>query len=214
MTTTFVNGQVLKSIGIEGGASIANQTWLLKADAKTLKTDNRVSFYGAATLEFLKLKYLSLTTDFGYCAKGHTEKIPNTTVDMPEGDGTYKTYDTKFNYFTFSPMLKARYEITHFIPYALLGLRLNYQLSYKSDFNYEQIERDFNKTVWGANFGAGVEYKIKQLGIFLEGQYQYDFTKVMDTPSSASNSGIEVKNNAFVICIGLKYCLTKKDDAK
>jgi hypothetical protein len=197
-TTSLVSGQVFKSIGIKGGASIANQTWHLKSDDKTLDTDNRNGFYGAATLEFLKSKYLSLITDFGYCAKGSTQKILNTTIDMPEGDGTYKTYDTKFNYF----------------PYALLGLRLDYQLSYKSDFNYEPIENDFYKTIWGANFGAGVEYKIKQLGIFLEGQYQYDFTKLMDSPSSATNSGIEVNNKASVICIGLKYYLKEIENAK
>jgi len=44
------------------------------------------------------------------------------------------------------------------------------------------------------------------------GIYQYDFTKVIDTPSSASNSGLKVNNSAFVICIGLKYYLLKKND--
>jgi hypothetical protein len=96
-TTSLANGQVLKSIGIKAGVSVANQTWRYKTNDLTLNKDNRTGFYSAVTLEFLKSKYLSLTTDFGYCAKGNTEKIPNTTVDIPEGDGTYKTYDTKFN---------------------------------------------------------------------------------------------------------------------
>ena len=213
-TTAFVNGQVVKSIGIKGGVSVASQTWHYKSTDLTLKKDNRIGFYSAITLEFFKSKYLSLTTDFSYCEKGSTEKIQNTTVDMPEGDGTYKTYDTKFGYFTLSPMLKGRYETAHFVPYALLGLRLDYQLSYKSDFNYQQIEKDFHKAIFGANFGIGAEYKIKHLGIFLETQYHYDFTKLMDTPSSANNTGIEINNRAFIISIGLKYYLKKKEDAK
>ncbi|MBK9049300.1 MAG: PorT family protein [Bacteroidetes bacterium] len=211
-TTSLVNGQVLKNLGIKGGVSIANQTWNLKSENKTLDADARNGFYGAVSLEFLKSKYLTLTTDFGYCAKGSTQKVANTTNDMPEGNGTYKTYDSKFNYFTLSPMLKARYEVSHFIPYALLGLRMDYQLSYKSDFDYEQIDNDFHKTIWGTNFGVGLEYKTKQLGFLLEGQYQYDFTKVIDTPTSSNNTGLKVNNSAFVICIGLKYYLLKKND--
>ncbi len=213
-TILQAKGQVIKCIGIKGGVSVANQTWHFKSIDETLNKENGQGFYGAVSLEFLKSKYFSLTTDFGYCAKGNTEKVLNTTIDMPEGDGTYETFDTKFNYLTFSPMLRMRYETTHFIPYALLGLRMDYQLSYESDFNYQLIEDEFNKTIWGANFGAGLEYKFKQCGIFIEGQYQYDFSNVLDIPASANNTGIEVKNQAFVICAGLKYYFVKKEDTK
>ena len=208
------NGQVLKSIGLKGGVSVANQDWNYKSTTYTLNTENRNGFYSALTFEFLKSKYLSLSTDLGYCAKGSATEVMNTTNDLPEGDGTYETYDTKFDYFTLSPSIKLRYETTHLVPYALFGLRMDYQLSYKSDFDYQLIEKEFNKTIWGANFGAGLEYKFKQLGIFLEGQYQYDFTKVLDMPESASNSAVEVNNEAFVICVGLKYNLTKKEVTK
>lgn len=202
LTATAGNGQALKSIGFKSGVSVANQTWYYKRADETWKRDNRAGFYAAASVEFLDLKYLSLITDIGYSAKGYTEKVPGSTGD--------KTYDTKFNYFTLSPMLKVRYESTHFIPYALLGLRMDYQLSYNSDFNLKPIEKDFHKAVYGANFGAGVEYKIKQWGIFLEGQYQYDFSKVIDIPVSENNIGIGVKNDALIISAGLKYYLAKK----
>src|SRR4030095_11003654 len=163
------SAQVLKNIGIKGGVSVANQNWYFKTTDFTLNTNNRNGLYGAVALEFLKSKYLSLSTDFGYCAKGSTTEVPHTTIDMPEGDGKFNTYDSKFDYLTLSPMLKIRYETKHLVPYALLGLRMDYQLSYKSDFDYQEIENDFNKTIWGANFGAGIEYKIKQMGVFLEG---------------------------------------------
>jgi opacity protein-like surface antigen len=206
-SSLIANGQVLKSIGIKGGMSIASQNWDYSPESITMNTDSRNGFYCAASLEFLKSKYFSLTTDLGYCVKGSSEEIEFTSNDLPEGDGNHKTYDTKFNYVTLSPMLKARYETENLIPYALVGLRMDYQLSYKSDFDYQLFENDFNKTIWGANFGAGLEYNIKQFGIFVEGQYQYDFTKVLDITSG--NAGLEVKNEAIVVCIGLKYNLSK-----
>ncbi len=213
-TTSLVNAQVLKSIGFKGGVSVANQSWHYKAINTPSNKDNLIGLYGAATFEFLKSKYFSLTTDLGYCAKGSSEKIPTTTNDMPEGDGTYKNYNTNFDYFFFSPILKIRYEINRFAPYALLGLRMDYQLSYKSDIKYEKIEDDFHKMIWGSNFGAGMEYRIKKCGVYCEGQYQYDFSKVLDTPSSATNTGIEIQNNALVVCLGLRYYLMKKEKVK
>lgn len=206
-STTIVNGQVFQSIGIKTGVTIANQTWNLKSLNRTLDTESRNGFYGALTFDFFKSKYLSMTTDLGYYVKGNIQNIPNTTIEKPEGDGTYKSFDTKFDYFVFSPMLKVRYETTRMIPYALLGFRLDNQLSYRSDFNYDQIENDFKKTIWGTNLGAGLEYKTKQLGILFEGQYLIDFSNIIDSPSSSTNSGIEVKNRAIVLCIGMKYYL-------
>lgn len=207
----ITNGQIIKSIGIKEGISIANQTWFYKSIDLTLKKDYRVGFYSAATLEFIKSKNFWLLTDLGYCQKGSKEKMKNTTDYMPEGDGTYKTYNTKFDYLTLCPLLKILYPSSHFIPYALSGLRLDYQLSYKSDFNLKQIENDFHKAILGINFGAGTEYKIKNFGILIEGQYNFDLTKVMNTPSSANSTGLKINNNAFIISAGIKYNINKPE---
>src|SRR5687768_16875618 len=135
--TIHVNGQALKSIGVKCGMSVANQTWNYEPFDITLKRDYRNGFCGSVMMEFFESNYLSLVTDIGYCAKGNSDKVLNTTTDMPEGNGTYKKYDTKFNYIAISPMLKARFESIYFVPYVLLGLRMDYQLSYKSGFNYD-----------------------------------------------------------------------------
>jgi len=209
LTSTFVNGQILNSYGFKGGVSIANQTHYYKSPENKLVHDFRIGFYGTATVEFLHSKYFNFTTDIGFCTKGYKQDILNTTVYRPEGDGTYKTHHTKFNYFTFSPMLKVKYETTNFVPYVLLGFRMDQQLSYKSDFNLESIDKNMRKTIWGANLGVGAEYKTKQLGIFLEGQYQHDFTKVMDIPPSANSAGLTINNKAFVFSLGMRYYLNK-----
>src|SRR5688572_33200026 len=90
-TSLLANGQVLKSIGLKGGMSMASQNWNYNAESITMNTHNRKGFYSTVSLEFLKSKYLSLTTDVGYCAKGSTEEVAETTNDLPEGDGTFKT---------------------------------------------------------------------------------------------------------------------------
>lgn len=214
LTVTLVSGQVIQSFGIKSGLSIANQTWYYKSLNLTLKKHYRQGFYSVVTLDFLQSKYFNITTDIGYCQKGNREKIANTTVNMPEGDGTYKNYDTKFNYFTFSPLLKVKYQTTHWTPYALMGFRLDYQLSYQSDFYLQAIDSNFHKTIFGLSSGAGLEYKIKNVGINTEFQYHYDLTKLMDTPSSATNAGLAINNKTFIINIGLKYYLQRTEDKK
>jgi len=209
MLGPFANGQIINSVGIKTGLSVANQTWYYKSINMTLKKDYKLGLYSAMTVDFLKSKYFNITTDIGYCSKGNTEKVPNTSGFIPQGDGTYTTYNTMFNYFSFSPLLKIKYAIAHFIPYVLLGLRWDYQLSYKSDFNYTQIENDFYKSIYGLTCGTGIEYKIKNIGINSEFQYQYDITKLMDTPASPTNTGLEINNKAFIISIGLKYYFHK-----
>ena len=214
LTITLVSGQVVQSFGIKNGLSITNQTWFFKSINLTLEKDYRQGFYSVATLDFLQSKYFNITTDIGYYQNGSKEKIANTTVNMPEGDGTYKIYNTKFNYFIFSPQLKLKYQTTHWTPYALLGFRLDYQLSYYSDFNLQAIDSNFHKIIMGLTSGAGLEYKIKNIGMNLEFQYYHDFTKLIDTPSSPNNTGLLITNKIFIVSIGLKYYLHKAEDKK
>jgi hypothetical protein len=202
-----VNGQILKSVGIKSGLSIANQNWDFDSYIITsMDTKSRNGIFVATSFEFFNSKYLSLITDLSYCEKGSTEQVLHTVYDTP-GAEPYETFDTKLSYFSISPMLKIRYESVNLIPYALLGLRIDYQLNYVSDLDYFRIDNNINKTIFGANFGAGLEYNAGQFGIFVEGNYQYDFNKVTDTDQSWNGPGIKINNKAFIICAGLKYNL-------
>jgi hypothetical protein len=212
LINTLANGQTIQSIGLKNGLSIATQTWQYESIAKTLEQEYRQGLYSAFTLDFLQSKYFNITTDIGYCQKGAKDKTLNTSAANPEGDGTYKYLDTKFNYFMFSPLFKAKYQINHWTSYALIGFRLDYQLSYQSDFNLKIIDKEFNKTIWGLTSGAGLEYKLKKIGINTEFQYQSDLTKLMNTKPSATNVGLEINNQAFIICLGVRYYLQKSTD--
>lgn len=209
-TTLLAKGQFIKSIGIKGGATAANQSWYyISVDNKLIK-GNRTGFYAAASVEFLSSKYFSITTDLGYYTKGFRDSFANTTADQPEGDGTYTLTDSRFNYLSISPMFKARYEIKHFVPYVLLGVRLDNQLSYKSDINFDVIKSEIHKVLFGATLGAGLEYKLKHFGICLESQYHYDFTRFINIEPSSTSTGLAVKNSALIMGLGLKYYLPKK----
>ncbi len=202
---TPMNSQIINSIGIKGGASFANQLWFYKSTNYTAARQYKTGMYGAATIDFFKATYLNLTADVGFCQKGNKE----TGVLLP--DKTTTNYTTTFNYITLSPMLKIKYPFKHIIPYGLLGLRCDYQLSYTSTHDYSSIESDFHKVIFGMSSGAGVEYKLKNIGINVEFQYHYDFSKVMDTHTDGIVSGILVYNNAYIISAGVKYYLHKKE---
>lgn len=206
-SSSVLNAQLLQSVGVKSGLALANQSWLLKSGDKLFDTYWRNGFYGALSLEFSKSKHWSLVTDLGYYSKGHVQEVLNSSVILPEGDGTFATFDTRFSYLVLNPMLKWRHETKHFTPYALLGMRIDRQLAYASDINWVPLEKDMRKTLWGATAGAGVELKRNQMGLLLEAQYQHDFTKLINLPVSATSGGMEIKNRAFVVCAGLKYYL-------
>jgi len=205
LTVTIMNGQIINCIGIKDGFSLANQTWYYKSINLTFKKANRIGLYSTISLDFFNLKYLNLTTDVGYCQKGSMETIP--IIQSPTGEDLWYN---NFNYLIFSPLLKVKYTTTHFIPYVLLGLRLDYQLSYKTAINISPLENDINKNIYGMNCGVGIEFKFNNIGIFNEFQYQNDFTYVIDSPPSYHYTGLRITNKAYIISSGVKYYFSKK----
>ncbi len=204
------NAQVIRSVGIKSGISLSKQTWTYKIIDKKLKKDNRIGLNLALNFEWFNNDYFTLITDIGYIQKGCKEEIMMTTVDNPES-GPLKTFDTRFDYLYFSPQLKFRKEFARIVPYVFVGPRIDYQLSYKSDFDYSVIENNFEKIILGLNYGLGVEYLIKGIGLNVEFHHFYDFTDIMNTDQTQTNTGGKIKNNALTINLGIKYYLKQKD---
>jgi hypothetical protein len=196
-------GQTVKSIGIKGGLSIANQPWQYKTINFTPQGYYKTGIYSVLTLELFQHKYLSLLTDLGFIQKGNQIEIEVTTTENPDG-GTLTKLKSTINYFTFSPLLKFRYDIKRWTPYVFVGPRIDYQLSYQSEFS-SAIGNEFNKSILGITYGAGVEFRQNKIGMLMEFQHQPDITSVMDKPISSTNTGLKITNNAFVISAGIKY---------
>jgi len=201
--------QIIKSILLKGGISIANQSWDYKIKSLTVETNKRTGSYSALAFEFIRWKHISLTTEIGYCEKGHKQDIVVTTINFPEGIEK-ETYNTRFSYFQVAPLLRGGYEVENLLLFGILGLRMDYHLSYQSDFDLTPIEKDFNKSIYGLTAGGGVEYKLKNVGIQLEFQYQYDFNEALVVSENSTYSGLEIKNQAILISLGGRYYFHKK----
>lgn len=200
------NAQIIKDIGVKSGISLSSQNWIYNGTDIELKRDYRTGLNFAVNLEWFDNDYFTLITDIGYIQKGFKEEIMMTTPDNPDS-GPLKTFDTRFDYLFFSPQLKVRKEINRIIPYVFVGPRIDYQLSYNSDFNLAVIENDFEDIIFGLNYGLGIEYMLNGLGLNVEFTNFYDFTDVMNIEPAEDNPGLKINNNAFTINIGIKYYL-------
>ena len=204
------NAQILRDVGIKTGISISKQNWASNSIDKVLMKDYRTGLNFSLNLEWFNNDFVTLITDIGYIQKGFNEEIMMTTPDNPES-GPLKTFDTRFDYMFFSPQLKIRKEFNDLIPYIFVGPRIDYQLSYKSDFDLSVIEKDFEELIFGLNYGLGIAYRIKGIGISLEFTNLYDFTDVMNTQPAQNTTGLKITNNAFTINLGINYYLKQKD---
>lgn len=203
------HAQLLKDIGIKTGISFSNQNWTYKVSDRTLKKDYRTSLNLALSLEWFDSEVITLVTDVRYIQKGFQEKKIVREPRDPQ-HGRYKLFKTRFDYLTFSPQLKVRKEINKVIPYIYIGPRIDYYLTYQSDFDFSRIENDFKKILFGLNYGLGIAYRIKDIGISLEYTHFYDFTDAIHTQTTENTTEIMIKNNAYAIDLGINYYLKQK----
>lgn len=205
----FMQAQVVKSIALHGGVAWATQ----KNEFKNIDIDQDIKYktglHMALNAEFLQHDFISILAEVGYTQKGNKQEIEVTTSILPEGTGEMKTFNTSFNYGSLAPMIKLRKEFGGFVPYIFVGPRMDYQFSYSSDFDLSAIEDDFNKVLFGLNYGLGLEYIFGQIGVGAVFNQQLDFSKMYD--KTPENFGLEsIKNNAFILDLTVKYYFGKK----
>lgn len=205
-----INAQILRDIGIKTGTSISKQNWTYNSINVEQNKDYRTGLNFALNLEWFNNDYVTLMTDIGYIQKGTKEEIMSTTIDNPESKSS-KTFDTRFDYLYFSPQLKIRKEFNKLTPYVFVGPRIDYYLSSKSDFDLSVVEKYFKEIMFGLNYGIGIAYRIKGIGLSLEFTNFYDFTDIMNTQPTQNNAGLKIKNNAFTIDLGINYYFKQKD---
>ncbi len=139
--------------------------------------------------------------------KGFQDDFTVTDEYNPEGTGKTKTWVSRFDFLTFSPTTKFRLQKKHFAPYLFAGPRLDYYLGYYTNNQFDSEPSDINTLTFGVSYGIGLEYLCDQLVFSFETQHQPDLTRLIDTPTSANNSGLNVINQAFAVTLGVKYIL-------
>lgn len=197
--------QFFNSIGIKSGLVIANQDYRFKSGNQSLDTKDRTGVYVGLQTEMLKKKYFSLSIDLGYIQKGRQDEIEETSVDNPEGTGTYTTYDHRYDILSFSPSVKFRLPLGNFAPYAFAGPRVDYLLGVKNEPTSYTPNPSNGTTTFGVSYGLGLSYVLQQLGFQIEFQHQPDFTPILNLGSSTQ--GLEGTNEAFILSIGISYLL-------
>jgi opacity protein-like surface antigen len=211
LSMVYSDAQIVNSIGFKSGISLANQTWYYKTYNLPVHKGVRVGAYAGISLEFLKGKYLSLATDLAYVEKGNVERLPSS----PTSNSQFESLNTCFAYFSVSPMLKVRYEFKRVVPYVLLGLRMDQHLYYRTENEWDDIEKDINKTLWGFTTGVGVAWKLDPWAVSVEALGHRDMSWVVDSQPTPDNyDGILINNRAFILNVGLHYSFGRKGTMK
>lgn len=205
----LLEAQVVKSIALKPGIVWANQKWEWINIQDIAEYKYKTGLHMGVNLEFLQHKFLSIIAEGGYIEKGMVQEIELTTPEMPEGSGEIKTFKTSFRYAYLSPMLKARIEFRNFVPYVFVGPRVDFYLSYKSDLNFDELEEEMNKTIFGMIYGLGLEYMLGPVGIALIYSQQLDFMPAMENEPPHGFGLEKITNNAFILDLGVKYYFGK-----
>ncbi len=209
LVTSMAISQVFNSLGFQSGPAYSMQSWNMKHSGEKLERGYRTGFYGAGTVDFLNSDYFNITSDIGYCEKGFSEKVEFQSAS------SLITYEDKMlvSYWFLNNSFKVKYKIKKWLPFAQLGFLVDYLTSY--EMNYDP--RYFHQWIAGLTAGAGIEFKTGRMGIYCMGQYLSDLTScaeiqpVYDAGGVLSYSGIEITNKAYVMSLGVRYYMKKKD---
>lgn len=201
---TAISGkaQFFNNVGIKSGTSISNQHWNYKNSGLDYGNESRTGLYLGLTTEILKGKYFSLMADLGYIQKGMQFEVELTSETNPEGTGEFERVDNRYDFIGFQPNVKLHLPTEKFQPYILVGPRIDFYLGYYGDEYMSYFElSDLASVTFGATYGLGVDYNLKDFIISLEGLHQPDFTSFFD------GRWLDAKNNAFAILLAVKYKL-------
>ena len=199
--TLTVEGQVINSVGLKAGISLANQSHQITPIDYTLKTDPVIGPAASIFLEMFRGKHFSFQTDLAFVTKGSKTTTQSITVNHLDNDnivvneGDLKV--SNFYYLSVSPMARYRIDMESITPYAMLGPRVDFLLKYKTDSDYPLEEQ--NKVIPGLTGGLGVEFNLNELGIFIEFQYQSDLMPV------TGKDPLLINNNIFLFTLGIRY---------
>lgn len=196
-TTLF--GQL--NYGIKGGVASSTQDWIFvygfaKNSSITPQKGTTIGIFA----EYSQDKYLGVIAEVNYIQKGGKIILDYTGRDTTGQTIIPKNYDYKLSYFNISLMGKLRYDMKFFSPYAIAGLKTEYQLNNDfSDDDLGYLKDETAHQLWGWIIGAGFEIK-DLLPITFIGEIRYvsDFNKIF------YSSKMQITNNTVEIRFGIK----------
>jgi len=200
---TFISNsqaQLIRGFGVKIGATIANEDWDYSYLPTDFEPDNRWGLNLGVFTEFLNIPYFSLVTELNYVQKGMTEEFPVTTTTNPDGTGEYITWDTRVDYLNLSALGKFRLDLSRFIPYILLGPKIDFEINQENSLDWTNVvEENFNEVMYGFKIGIGSEVELGTFNLFAEILYDYNFNELYE------NENLIVTANSVDFRIGIMF---------
>ena len=152
-------------------------------------------------VEAFKGKHFSFQVDVGYVVKRSSTTTQSVTVNHLENDritvNEGEASISKFSYLSVVPMARYRFNLERLSPYFLLGPRVDFQLKYETESQYP-LELEYG-TILGLTLGAGLEYSLQNLGLFVELQFLPDLSPV------SNKEPLLVNNNMLSLTLGIRW---------
>ena len=194
-------GQIPASFGLKGGISLANQSFRITPIDYELETKALSAPALALFVEAFKGNHFSFQMDVGYVVKGSSTTTQSVTVNHLDNDRIIvnegEAATSKFTYLSVVPMARYRWDLGSLTPYLLLGPRVDFLLKYESDSEYRLDSQ--KHTLLGLTCGAGLEYKLQNLGLFAELQYLPDLSPV------SNKEPLLINNNMLSLTLGIRW---------
>ena len=199
--STLLYGQFPASFGFKAGVSLANQDYKFTPIDYSMETEPVWGPVVSIFMEALRGEHFSFQTDLSYALKGSSTDIESITVNHLNNDQVTvnegETRTSTFSYLSLSPMARYRFGQGPFVPYFLLGPRMDVLLKYSSDSDYPLADQ--NSVILGLTIGAGLEYRLERLGLFTELQYQGDLFPV------TGEDPLLVNNHMGSLTLGIRW---------
>lgn len=191
-----IQAQIINNYGIKLGLISSDLTY--NNFPTPLETERKLGFIGGIFVEWFNNPIFSMITESEYAQKGSSYKIVVTGEGGPEPLGS-KTYNNNLNYLSIPVYVKAKILASGLVPYVFAGPRVDFLLSYTTEFD-STIFSKFKNTTFGGVLGLGIQpLQIIPLKPFIEFRYDIDFTNSYD------ENGMTIKSNAFEILVGVCF---------
>ena len=195
--------QLIRGYGLKAGVTSSSQDWDYTIDWLSdfdFTPETRWGINVGVFSEFFNIPYFSLVTELNYIQKGMKEDVPVTTVTNPDGTGEYITWDTRVDYLNLSALGKLRIELSLFIPYILLGPKIDYEINQENSLGMTNVvEENFNEVMYGFKIGIGSEVKLSNINLLAEILYDYNFNDLYE------NENLTVTSDSFDFRIGIMF---------
>jgi hypothetical protein len=196
------------SFGAKAGISFAKDSWTYGDPGFNVDHEWLSGLAGGVLVERSIVPYFSAQLELLVVQKGFKDRLYRTTDENPDVIGSFDVH-YRLNMLSLNLLGKA---VLPSRTYVLAGPRLDFKLSSSHDLSdeaYDNLEKQFKRTVIGLTFGLGQEFRLGPLmAVFVDGQYYLDFGKLYDLKLQGEvkiGQLTSIRNQAFALYAGVRF---------